>query len=376
MNKYSIFRVLITYINLVAVALFTACGQKQSVALKDAYKNYFYIGAAVSSYQIIGRDTSSKELLLHHFNSITAENAMKWERIHPKPGVYVFDTADKYVSLGEKNNMFIIGHCLLWHQQTPRWVFTDSLGKDLTRDALLERLRDHITTIVTRYKGRVHGYDVVNEALNEDGTMRQTKWFQIIGEDYIEKAFEFAKAADPKAELYYNDFNNENPEKRAGTIRIIKNLQAKGIKVDGVGIQGHWHLDVPRLRDIDSSMAQYGRLGVKVHITELDINVLPRPDNFSGAEISDNYELKEKMNPYPNGLPDSMQLKLTNRYVDFFKIFIKYKDVVERVTLWGITDNTSWLNHWPIRGRTNYPLLFDRSFKPKPVVEELVKLVK
>jgi len=367
--KHNIFGVCLT-----AITFFSVSTQAQS--LKEAYKNIFYIGAAINVPQIMEKDTNSCALLFQHFNSITAENEMKWERIHPKPGVYKFDNADKFVALGEKNKMFIVGHCLLWHSQTPKWVFTDSLGKDLSRDELLERLREHITTIVTRYKGRVNGYDVVNEALNEDGTMRQSKWYKIIGEDFIQKAFEFAKAADPNVELYYNDYNIENPDKRRGAIRIIKDLQAKGVKIDGVGIQGHWHLDTPKLEDIDSSMIQFGELGVKVHITEMDVNVLPVPDDFSGAEITDKFELQDQMNPYVSGFPDSMQLKLTNRYVDFFKIFVKHKDIVKRVTLWGITDNVSWLNGWPIRGRTNYPLLFDRNYKAKPVVEELIKLVK
>jgi endo-1,4-beta-xylanase len=357
---------------LMATFTFSACKQKST--LKDAFKDKYYIGAAINAAQIQEKDTNSCQLLVQQFNSITGENVMKWERIHPRPGVYNFDTADLYVALGEKNRMFIIGHCLLWHQQTPQWVFVDSLGNNLSREALLDRLHDHITTIVTRYKGRVNGYDVVNEALNEDGTMRQSKWYEIIGEDYIQKAFEFAKAADPNVELYYNDYNIENPAKRIGAIRIIKDLQAKGIKVTGVGIQGHWHLDSPKLEDIDSSIMQFGKLGVKVMITEMDINVLPSPQNLSGAEVSTTFAMQEKMNPYTNGLPDSMQQKLTNRYVDIFTIFNKYKEIVDRVTLWGIADGMSWLNNWPIRGRVNYPLLFDRNYKAKPAVDELIKL--
>jgi len=361
-------------ISLTIAILFSSCATKQATNLKDAYKSDFFIGAAISSSQIMGKDTNSLKLLFRHFNSITAENAMKWERIHPKPGVYNFDTSDMFVAMGQKNNMFIVGHCLLWHQQTPEWVFTDSLGNYLSRDALLNRLRDHITTIVTRYRGKINGYDVVNEALNEDGTMRKSKWFEIIGEDYIQKAFEFAKAADPSAELYYNDYNIENPAKREGAIRIVKNLQAKGIKVDGVGIQGHWILNSVQFNNIDSSLVQFGRLGVNVHITELDMNVLPLPDNFSGAEITDNFELQAKLNPYAKGMPDSIQSRFTNQYVELSKIFRKHKDILKRVTFWGITDKMSWLNDWPVKGRANYPLLFDRNYQAKPIVEELIKL--
>ena len=344
--------------------------------LKDAYKNFFYIGAAINRGQIFEKDSLSNKLLVQQFSSITPENDLKWERIHPKPGVYNFEIADKYVALGEKDHMFIIGHCLLWHSQVPRWVFQDSLGKNVSREVLLSRLHEHISTVVGRYKGRINGWDVVNEALNEDGTMRQSKWLEIIGDDYIQKAFEYAKEADPALELYYNDYNIELPAKRAGAIRIIKSLQSKGIKITGVGIQGHWHLDMPSLADIDSSINQFGKLGIKVMLTELDINVLPRPENFTGADVSANFAQKKEMNPYVAGLPDSIQQKLTNRYVDFFKIFNKYKGTVERVTFWGISDDMSWLNGWPIPGRTNYPLVFDRKHQPKPVVEALIKLVK
>jgi len=346
------------------------------VTLKDAYKGYFYIGAAINSPVFSGQNAKAGELLAQQFNSTTPENEMKWERLCSKPGVYNFDQADKYVDFAEKNKMFIVGHCLVWHSQVPNWVFSDSTGKPLSREALLERMREHITKVVTRYKGRINGWDVVNEALNEDGTMRQSRWYKIIGEDFIEKAFEYAHTADPKAELYYNDYNIEMPAKRAGAIRIIKNLKAKGIFISGVGIQGHWHLPSPSIVDIDSSIMLFGQLGVKVHITELDVNVLPNPDNFSGADVSANFQQKREMNPYTAGLPDSVQAKLTQRYVDFFKVFIKYKGTVARVTTWGIDDNMSWLNGWPIRGRTNYPLLFDRNFQPKPVVDALIKLVK
>jgi endo-1,4-beta-xylanase len=358
-----------------AAIIFGSCHNKL-ITLKDAYKNTFYIGTAVSSMQIMGMDAESDKILTEHFNSVTAENAMKWERIHPKPGIYNFDTADLFVANGMKNCMFIVGHCLLWHQQTPAWVFTDSSGRDVSREILLNRLHDHIHTIVSRYKGKIKGYDVVNEALNEDGSMRQSKWFEIIGEDYIAKAFEFAHEADPEAELYYNDFNIESPAKRTGVIKIIQGLKSRGLKIDGIGIQGHWHLNSPKLTDIDSSIAIYGNLGLKVMITELDVNVLPSPDNFSGAEITTSFAMSKELNPYPQQLPESMQTQLTNRYSDFFKIFLKHKNVMERVTFWGISDKTSWLNNWPVKGRTNYPLLFDRNYKTKPVVKALIDLMR
>lgn len=359
------------------VTLISSCTQEvKTTTLKDTFKDHFYVGAALSSAYVVDSTNAELKLSAEQFNTITNENAMKWERVHPTLNVFNFDTTDAYVNYGEKNKMFIIGHCMVWHAQTPDWVFQDSTGKDLTRDALLDRLKNHISTIMGRYKGRIQGYDVVNEALNEDGTMRQTKWYNIIGEDYIEKAFQFANEADPNAELYYNDYNIEQPAKREGAIKLIKNLQSKGIKISGVGIQGHYHLDSPTLKDIDESIAAFGALGLKVAFTELDINVLPNPFNLSGADVSTQFKLTPEMNPYTTALPDSMETKLANRYADFFNIFVKHKDIIDRVTFWGVTDKDSWLNGWPIPGRTNYPLLFDRANKPKKAFTSVIETAK
>jgi endo-1,4-beta-xylanase len=358
----------------IAVIL-TLSANAQKPTLKDAFKGQFYIGAALNESQIMGKDAKGIALLKEQFNSITPENCMKWERIHPKPNQYNFAMADSYVALGEKYHMFIVGHCMVWHAQVPKWVFEDSLGNQIDREALLKRMHDHILTVMGRYKGRIQGYDVVNEALNEDGTLRKSKWLEIIGDDYIEKAFEYAHEADPNAELYYNDYNIEQPAKREGAVKLIRNLQAKGVKITGVGIQGHYHLDTPSLKDIDESIDTFSKLGIKVMFTELDINVLPRPEHLSGADVSQKFEMQKKFNPFPESLPDSMQQKLANRYADFFKIFEKYKSV-SRVTFWGIDDGQSWLNNWPIFGRTNYPLVFDRNYQPKAAFYSIIKTAK
>jgi endo-1,4-beta-xylanase len=355
----------ISTIFLVVFVFCSSCSQKPK--LKDAFKGYFYIGAAVSQSQISGDDPKAIEIVKEHFNTITSENALKWERIHPALNKYNFAPADSFVDFGEKNNMFIVGHTLIWHSQVPKWVFEGSTGKRVSRDTLLKRMHDHIFAVVGRYKGRVKGWDVVNEAIDENGELRKTKWLEIIGEDYIQKAFEFAREADPNAELYYNDYNIENPVKRNNAlIKMLGDLKSKGVRVDGIGIQAHWHLDVPELKDIDSSIVVFSNLGLKVMITELDVNVLPRPENLSGAEVSSKFEMKKELNPYPLDLPDSMQQKLAKRYADIFRIFVKHKGKVSRVTFWGVYDGQSWLNNWPIKGRTNYPLLFDRYYNPKP----------
>jgi len=340
------------------------------------FNDDFYIGTELTKDQILEKDTRALAILKEYFNSITADNAMKWESIHPSPNEYNFELADRFVELGKKDHMFIVGHVLLWHEQTPDWVFQDESGNLTDRETLLQRLRDHILTIMRRYKGSVNGWDVVNEALDEDGQMRKNKWFEIIGADYVKKAFEYALEADPEAELYYNDYSLINPEKRNGAIRLVRKLQSKGIKIDGIGEQGHYHLDFPDVKELEASIIAFSELGVKVMITELDINVLPRPDQYNGADLSLNFELKKEYNPYPEFLPDFVQQELAKRYADFFKIFHKHRDKISRVTIWGIHDGASWLNNWPVKGRTNYPLLFDRQYKPKPALDAIIKIGK
>ncbi|MBN2347858.1 MAG: endo-1,4-beta-xylanase [Bacteroidales bacterium] len=374
MNRNNILRRSVYVLTIfITGTLFCSSCSKPEVTIKDTFKDYFLIGGALNAEQILGIDSLAQTVLIKHFNSVTAENAMKWERIHPEPDQYNFELADSLVALGVRNGMFVIGHTLVWHHQTPNWVFEDSLGNPVTRDVLLQRMKDHIFTVVGRYKGRINGWDLVNEALTEDGQLRNSKWYEIIGEDYIQKAFEFAHEADPEAELYYNDYNIENPGKREGALKLLKSLQESGAKIDGVGIQAHWHLDFPELSDIDTSASQFGALGLKVMYTELDVNVLPRPENLTGAEISQNFELNQQMNPFPETLPDSMQEKLSEHYATLFKIFLKHSDYVSRVTLWGIQDGQSWLNNWPVQGRTNYPLLFDRNYQPKPAYYAIIK---
>ena len=341
--------------------------------LKGALKDAFYIGAALNGRQASEIDTKGVSLVEQHFNSISPENLLKWENVHPKPEVYNFEPADKYVAFGERNNMFIVGHALVWHNQTPKWVFEDGNGKDASREVLLKRMQDHISTVAGRYKGKINSWDVVNEALNDDGTLRQSKWLQIIGEDYLAKAFEAARQADPEMELYYNDYNLWKPAKRDGAVRLVRDLQAKGIKVDGIGMQGHYGLESPSLADIEASILAFSELGVKVSVTELDIDVLPNPSNRQGADIDATFEFDQKYNVYTDGLPDDVQQKLTARYAELFELFRKHSDKIDRVTFWGVTDNDSWLNNWPIRGRTSYPMVFDRNYQPKPAFEAIMK---
>ena len=352
-----------------------SCDQK--IMLKNLMEKSFYFGTALNADQVSGKDARALEIVKTHFNSITSENDMKWSHIQKRQGAFDFEAADRFVALGEENGLFIVGHTLVWHHQTPDWVFLDDDGNRTDRETLLQRMRDHIFTVVGRYKGRVHGWDVINEAVDDSGQMRNSQWLQIIGEDYVQKAFEYAHQADPDAKLYYNDYSMYFPSKRDGVIQLVRNLQAKRIRVDGIGIQGHWGLDYPEnLGELEASITAFSNLGVEVMITELDVNVLPFPEEQRGADISLKFKMKNGLDPYRDGLPDSMQAKLTERYTLFFNIFRKHSDDISRVTIWGIQDGQSWLNYWPVRGRTNHPLLFDRSYQPKPAFYAVARIVR
>jgi endo-1,4-beta-xylanase len=342
-------------------------------ALREAAAGAFLIGAAVSPDVVLGRDSLSSALVRTHFSAITPENVLKWEAVHPRPGVYDFAAADQVVAFAERNGMAVFGHVLVWHNQTPRWVFEDSSGNPVSRDTLLGRMRDHILTVVGRYRGRIAGWDVVNEAVDEDGSLRRTPWLTIIGEDYLAKAFQYAHEADPGAELYYNDYSLENAPKREGALTLVRRLLADGVPVSGVGLQGHAHLDWPSVEQEDTTIAAFAGLGVKVEITELDIDVLPRPTPQRGADVTLVLVPQPDLDPYAAGLPDSVQLELARRYADLFTLYRRYRGTVTRVTLWGVTDRTSWKNNWPVRGRTNYPLLFDRDGRPKPAFDAVIR---
>ncbi|MDH7911702.1 endo-1,4-beta-xylanase [Winogradskyella sp. SYSU M77433] len=360
-----------------SLLILNSCEQKKeevekdnSVGLKDAYKEDFLIGVALNASQIEEQDSIQNKLISGEFNSVTPENVMKSLLIHPNKDTYNFDLPDKLVALAEKNEMHIQGHTLVWHSQLSPFFKEIS---DST--AMVEVLKDHINTIVGRYKGKIDAWDVVNEALNDDGTLRKTVFLDVLGEDYLSLAFNLTQKADPEVELFYNDYSMTNPNKRAGAIRIIKRMQEQGVRVDGIGMQGHWDLNSPSIEEIETSIVQYAELGIKVDITELDVSVIPMPWDFSGADVNVKFESTDPtMNPYPKQLPDSIQDQLAKRYEDIFKLFLKHKDKINRVTFWGVNDGNSWKNDWPIEGRTNYPLLFDRNNKKKKAYHSLIKL--
>lgn len=350
----------------------TAAGQ----SLKEVYKDAFLVGTAVTPDITSGRDKRTQDIVKTHFNTITVENVMKAALINPQPGVYNFAPADDFVSFGEKNKMFSIGHTLVWHNQVPAWFFTTADGQPNTKEEQLERLRSHIEAVAGRYAGRVHAWDVVNEVMGEDGTYRPTTWVKAVGDGdtLVKYAFKFAAQYAPDTELYYNDFNAWRPSKRDGIVRMVKMLQKEGIRIDGVGMQGHWGLHYPKTNYIEEAIDAYAACGVKVMITELDVDVLPltKEGQVIGQGMADQQfqleEFKSFLDPYRRGLPDSVQTVLANRYAELFSIFYKRKEKIARVTLWGVGDSMSWKNGYPVPNRTNYPLLWDRQLKPKPAL--------
>jgi endo-1,4-beta-xylanase len=375
MNNYQIRNLtsLMFFFAMIVGVRYDIKAQNTEAGLKDAFEGKFLIGTALNGSQINGRDNASLEVLKTHFNSVVAENVMKSGPMQPREGEFNFTDSDKFVELGKAHNLHIVGHTLIWHSQAPRWFFTDDEGKDVSKEELTKRMETHIKTIVGRYKGQVKGWDVVNEAILDDGSWRDSKFYQILGEEFMKLAFQFAHEADPDAELYYNDYSMAQPGKRGGVVKMVQNLQKQGIKIDGIGMQGHIGLEHPDIEEFEKSILAYSNLGVNVMITELDMSVLPSPRRNVGADVATSFEYQQSINPYAEGLPADVQKQFDDRYLEFFKLFLKHQDKISRVTLWGIADQHSWKNNWPVRGRTDYPLLFDRDFQPKTVVTKLIE---
>lgn len=339
--------------------------------IKDAFEGKFYIGTALNEAEIRGIDTTGVDLVKTHFNSIVAENCMKNEEIHPAEDVWNFELADKFVEFGEANDMFIIGHCLVWHSQLAKWFAYDEKGEYVTPEVLKQRMKDHITTIMTRYKGRIHGYDVVNEAIVEDGSYRKSPFYEILGEEFIPWAFECAHAADPDAELYLNDYGMNVPGRRDAYVKLINQLKERGLRIDAIGMQGHMGMDYPTVEEFETSLLAFAGTGVSVMITEWDMSALPTVN--MGANVADVEEYKASLNPYADGLPEDVAKVWNERMKSFMDLFLKHSDKITRVTAWGVSDEDSWKNGWPIPGRTDYCLLIDRDHEVKPFLNEYLK---
>lgn len=344
--------------------------QAQAVApLKDAFKGKFLIGVAVSTGVLRGQDPASEALEKKHFSSFTAENAMKPDALQPKEGEFTFADADKLVAMAQESGAEVAGHCLVWHSQTPRWFFEGKDGQPVTREVALQRMRTHIKTVVSHFKGKVKQWDVVNEAINDGpGLLRPSPWQRAIGDDFIAEAFRAAHEADPDAILVYNDYNIELDYKRPKAVELLKKLIAEKVPINAVGIQAHWRMPEPPLDQAEKAIEEFSALGLKVMFTELDLGILPT--KYQGADINQREGMTPEqaavVNPYTKGLPAEEAEKQAGAYSKIFALFMKHRKQIGRVTIWGLQDGASWLNNFPIRGRTEYPLLFDRELKPKP----------
>jgi endo-1,4-beta-xylanase len=358
-----------------AAIAFTACGNnpnREEPGLKDVLQDKFLIGVALNTRQAAGNDTAATRIVRQHFNAIVAENCMKSAEIHPEEDRYDFSQADQFVQFGVDNNLTITGHCLIWHSQLPAWFCVDENGENASPEVLKQRMKEHIYTVVGRYKGVIKGWDVVNEAILEDGSYRESKFYEILGEEFIPLAFQYAHEADPEAELYYNDYNEWYPGKRETVVRLINTLKERGIRIDGIGLQGHVGMNHPSIEEYQQTIDDYVNAGVKVLITELDMSPLPEPRRMGGANVADREAYRKEIDPYTDGLPEEVAQAWNERMMDLFNLFIKNSDHILRVTMWGVSDGDSWKNNFPVRGRTDYPLLFDRDHQPKAVVNQLI----
>ncbi len=325
-------------------------------ALKDMFADDFKIGAAVNPLTI----RSQEQLLAYHFNSITAENEMKFESVHPQEEVYTFDQADGLAAFARKHGLAMRGHTLVWHNQTSDWLFTDGAGASVSKELLLARLKSHIDTVVGRYRGQIYAWDVVNEVIADEGPelLRPSKWLEIAGPEFIAKAFEYAHEADPQALLFYNDYNESHPQKRDKIYTLLKSLLDQGVPVHGVGLQAHWNLYDPALDDIRAAIEKYASLGLQLQLTELDMSL---------------FRFDDKRTDLTSPPPELLELQ-AERYDGVFRLLREYRQVISSVTFWGAADDYTWLDNFPVRGRKNWPFLFDEQHRPKPAFERLAAL--
>ncbi|WP_276366623.1 endo-1,4-beta-xylanase [Chryseolinea sp. H1M3-3] len=329
--------------------------------LKDYYQSFFPMGVAIRPQSVSGPEAA---LILKHFSSITAENAMKMGPIHPKENEFFWKDADVIADFAQANKLKLRGHTLCWHNQTPNWLFKDDQGKDVTKEVLLKRLKEHITAVVTRYKGKIYAWDVVNEVIDDDDSkyFRESPWYKIAGEEFVEKAFLYAHEADPNALLFYNDYNTESAGKRDRIYKMLKGLLEKKVPIHGVGLQAHWSIFSPTEDELRQSIEKFSSLGLQLQFTELDISV-----------YQSEHSRRDRRADESDVLTPEMEAKQIEQYKMAFKLFREYKDKITGVTFWNVSDKSTWLDNFPVRGRKNYPLLFDQNYNPKKAYWEVVR---
>ena len=319
--------------------------------LKDAYKDYFSIGVAVNINNVTDPDQIA--LIKREFNSITAENAMKPQPTEPQKGVYNWEDADKIANFCRENGIKLRGHCLIWHSQIGPWMYQDEEGNLLSKEELFANMKSHIDTIVTRYKDIVYCWDVVNEAMADEqrfpgaSPYRNSPLYQIAGDEFIAKAFEYAHEADPDALLFYNDYNDADPAKSKRIYDMVKKMKDAGVPIDGIGMQGHYNVYGPSAEDIDNAINLYKQVVDHIHVTELDVRV----NEDMGGQL--------RFNRGADEIANWQKMLQEDQYDRIFRVFRKHSDVVDCVTFWNVSDHDSWL------GVNNYPLLFDDNYQPK-----------
>lgn len=346
-------------------------GRSAEPSLREAYQSQFPIGVALDG--MLPGEYSARELALvrQQFAVLTPANGMKMTWLQRRPGQFDFAMADALVAFAASNRLQVCGHTLVWakDERTPPWFFRDGTNA-VSRERLLQRMQQHIDTVAGRYRGRVISWDVVNEPLDDEADyLRPSQWVRIAGEEFIAKAFEFAHAADPDAVLFLNDYNIELPAKREKLLRLLRRLKEQNVPVHAVGLQGHFELDAVPFEDVEATIAAIAALGLKVAITECDIDVIPRARWW--AEGGRHREELRQVNPYPDGCPADVLQRQAGQYARLFAIFRRHRQAIARVTFWDLHDGRSWLNHFPWE-RVNHPLLFDRDANPKPAFEAVL----
>lgn len=364
----------------------------QELPLKTLFQDDFLIGNIMAGglhpmdppYR---QDERELEILAREFNCLTSENNMKMRFVQPREGVFEFKGPDAAVDFAEAHGMAYVGHTLVWHAMVPDWIFKNADGSQVSRKTLIERMRTHIHTVVGRYKGRIKYWDVVNEAIDtkwvrdpdtgkkkQIAFLRDSPWLKIIGKDYIELAYRFTHEADPDALLLYNDYSMFNQPKAQFAAELILDLKSRGVPIHGVGFQGHWHLKYPDLNLVQQSIDLMAGAGVQVSISELDVGILPLLDDYRGADVDKKAKLQKRLNPYTDGVPEHVLKQQARRYHEIFELLRRNHKHIERVSFWGIFDQYSWINDWPVKGRTAAPLLFGRDYQPKPAYHALRSL--
>jgi len=329
-------------------------------ALKNIFADAWHMGVALREDIVREEEEVFHALATHHFDIITPENELKWDIVQAKEGYFNFGPADAIAEFARDRGMSMIGHAFVWHEMVPDWVFTDSDGMPAPPEIVQDRLRQYMAALIERYGDVVRGWDVVNEAVSEywGEYLRDTNWRRALGDDYVATAFQMAAELAPDAELYYNDYNLDLPHKREKTVRLVKDLLDRGIRVDAIGMQSHYSLRFPRLKEVARSIKAFSSLGVRVHVTELDVSL---------------YSFIDRRDLYRNGAPPQILEDQAARYASLFQLYLDHRHAIDRVTLWGLHDAQSWRNYTPIPDRPDYPLLFHADGQPKPAFHAVVQ---